>query len=220
MPDLKQLEKLIGLIDSVLKRIFPNEIPPLVSKLVGYILLFILALFVICVILHALKKIKTLFKQLFSLPRSNKEKQRARRRRRFADHIESEIRRLNNLEAWSDYRYEVRLRPHCGQRHRILFRVRGAQRSYAFGLAPDGRVCFEKNWQGYVETASAPLAWELQQEVKVGVEVVGSHMTGLVDGEKVLEWTDPGQVWSSGCVGLGVRNGRTLFLSAALRPVS
>jgi hypothetical protein len=124
------------------------------------------------------------------------------------------------LQAWKDYCYEVRLRPHCGQRHRILFRVRGALRSYAFGLAPDGRVCFEKNWQGYTEVASAPLAWELQQEVTLGVRVVGNHMTGLVDGKEVLEWTDPEQVWASGCVGLGVKNGRTLFYSVSLRPVS
>ena len=124
------------------------------------------------------------------------------------------------LQTWSDYRYEVRLRPHCGQRHRILFRVRGAQRSYAFGLAPDGRVSFEKNWQGYVETASAPFGWELQQEVTLGVEVIGDRMTGLVNGIKVLEWTDPDRVWTSGCVGLGVKNGRTQFYSASLRPIS
>ena len=120
---------------------------------------------------------------------------------------------------WRDYFYQVRLRPHCGQRHRILFRVRGAQRSYAFGLAPGGRVAFEKNWQGYEEMASAPLAWELQETVTLGVQAMGNRMTGWVNGEKVLEWEDADNTWESGCVGVGVRDGRSMFFSASLRPV-
>ncbi len=124
------------------------------------------------------------------------------------------------LLAWQDYRYTVRLRPHCGQQHRILFRVRGAQRSYAFGLAPDGRVTFEKNWQGYVQVASAPFEWELQRDYTLSVQVEGNRMTGFVDGQKLLEWEDPQGVWQSGCVGLGVKNGRTLFLSASVAPVA
>jgi hypothetical protein len=122
--------------------------------------------------------------------------------------------------AWQDYRYTVRLRPHCGQQHRILFRVRGAQRSYAFGLAPGGRVAFEKNWQGYVHVASAPFEWELQRDYTLSVQVEGNRMTGFVDGQRVLQWEDPQNPWASGCVGLGVKNGRTLFLSASLSPVS
>jgi ADP-ribosylglycohydrolase len=122
------------------------------------------------------------------------------------------------LLAWQDYRYEVRLRPHCGARHRILFRVRGAQRSYALSLAPGERVAFEKNWMGYREVASAPFAWELGREYTLAVRVVGSRMEGFVDGQRLLEWTDAETPWESGCVGLGLKNGRTMFLSAALHP--
>jgi hypothetical protein len=124
------------------------------------------------------------------------------------------------LQSWQDYHYEAQLRPHCGQRHRILFRVRGAQRSYAFGLAPGGRVAFEKNWQGFEETAFAPFDWQLGQTYALGVDVVGGRMTGYVDGEKVLEWQDRDRVWASGCVGLGVKNGRTIFYGVSLYSVS
>jgi hypothetical protein len=134
-------------------------------------------------------------------------------------HYGSDAEAYTGLLAWQNYRYQVRLRPHCGQRHRILFRVRGAQRSYAFGLAPDGQVAFEKNWQGYQEMASAPFAWELQREYTLAVEVAGNRMTGFVDGEPVLEWEDVDCPWTSGCVGLGLRDGRTMFLRAALGPV-
>jgi ADP-ribosylglycohydrolase len=135
-------------------------------------------------------------------------------------HYGQDTEAYTGLLEWKDYRYTVRLRPHCGKRHRILFRVRGAQRSYAFGLAPGGRVAFEKNWQGYQETASAPFAWELQREYTLSIEVTGSHMTGFVDGQKVLEWRDTERPWPDGCVGLGLKNGRTLFIEASLRPVS
>lgn len=135
-------------------------------------------------------------------------------------HYGQDAEAYTGLLEWKDYRYTVRLRPHCGERHRILFRVRGAQRSYAFGLAPGGRVTFEKNRQGYQETASAPFAWELQREYTLSVEVTGSHMTGFVDGQKVLEWKDEERPWPDGCVGLGLENGRTLFIEASLRPVS
>jgi hypothetical protein len=135
-------------------------------------------------------------------------------------HYGKDAEAYTGLLAWTDYRYEVRLRPHCGQRHRILFRVRGAQRSYAFGLAPEGRVSFERNRQGYQQVAWSPFAWELQREVTLAVEVVGPRMAGYVDGQKVLEWEDPECLWASGCVGLGVKDGRTMFLAASLRPVS
>ncbi len=133
-------------------------------------------------------------------------------------HYGQDAEAYTGLLAWKNYRYQVRLRPHCGGRHRILFRVRGAQRSYAFGLAPDGRVAFEKNWMGYKEVASAPFAWQLQREYTLAVEVVGSQMKGFVDGEQVLDWDDTADPWESGCVGLGLKNGRTLFIAASLRP--
>jgi ADP-ribosylglycohydrolase len=124
------------------------------------------------------------------------------------------------LLAWKNLRYEVCLRPHCGQRHRILFRVRGAQRSYAFGLAPDGRVAFEKNAQGYEEKASAPFKWALNRQYTLAVEVVGDRMTGFVDGQEVLQYQDTDHPWGSGCVGLGLENGRTQFIAISLRPVA
>jgi hypothetical protein len=43
-------------------------------------------------------------------------------------------------------------------------------------------------------------------------------MEGFVDGQRLLEWTDAETPWESGCVGLGLKNGRTMFLSAALHP--
>jgi hypothetical protein len=135
-----------------------------------------------------------------------------------ASHYGKDAEAYTGLLEWQDYRCETRLTPHCGERHRLLFRVGGAQRSYAFSLAPNGRVAFEKNWQGYAEVASAPLNWELQREYTLGVKVIGDTMVGSVDGKRLLEWQDTDQPWTHGCVGLGVKNGRTRFGSLSLRP--
>jgi hypothetical protein len=137
-----------------------------------------------------------------------------------ASHYGKDAEAYTGLLEWQDYRCETRLKPHCGERHRLLFRVHGAQRSYALSLAPGGRVAFEKNWQGYDEVASAPFDWELQRKYTLAVEIAGSKMVGFVNGERVLEWEDADKPWTNGCVGLGVKNGRTLFQSISLRPVS
>jgi hypothetical protein len=45
-------------------------------------------------------------------------------------------------------------------------------------------------------------------------------MVGFVDGAKVIEWQDPDHSWQSGCIGVGVKNGRTMFYSLSLQPIS
>ena len=82
----------------LLNQAFPNQAKT--------ILVIVLALVGIWWALDILSKIKTLWtKELSPLFYNPEEKKRVSRRRRFADHVESEIRRLNNLEAWSDYRF-------------------------------------------------------------------------------------------------------------------
>lgn len=64
--------------------------------------------FLLCAIwgfLYVLSKIKELSTE-FIPPRMNREtRRRLSRRRLFADHVESEIRRLNSEQSWSDYRF-------------------------------------------------------------------------------------------------------------------
>jgi NACHT domain-containing protein len=100
------IEKIINALQKVLNWIFQGQVPPWILRTVGYALAVGFFLLGVWGLLFVLGKIKKLwideFKPLFYDP---KERRRSLRRRRFADHIESEIRRLNNLEAWSDYRF-------------------------------------------------------------------------------------------------------------------
>src|SRR5512135_1750003 len=103
MPDF---EKIINGFKAILSLIFGQQTPPIVYQLIGWILILALVLLGLYYFLFYLSKIKDLVTQEF-LPVFYNEEDRRRnaRRRRFADHIESEIRRLNNLEVWSDHRF-------------------------------------------------------------------------------------------------------------------
>ena len=103
MPDFKEI---IEAFKEILHLIYGQQAPPWILRLTGYILLGGLLLVGLLGLLTILIKIKDLLKDQFWPIFYNKEKvRRSNRRRKFADHIESELRRLNNLEAWSDHRF-------------------------------------------------------------------------------------------------------------------
>lgn len=86
-------------IKEVLKTLFEGDIPPIILKVVAIFLALWASLFL-------LSKIKKLWSENFWPLFYDAEKKRKRRRRQlFANHIYSEIKRLNTLEAWSDYRF-------------------------------------------------------------------------------------------------------------------
>ena len=90
----------------ILRLIYGDQAPAWILPLLGYILLGAAVLTGVLALLTIVSKIKDLLTDKFWPIFYNKEKaRRSNRRRKFADHIESELRRLNNLEAWSDYRF-------------------------------------------------------------------------------------------------------------------
>jgi len=103
MPDF---EKIWNTLVAVLKLVFGDNLPPQVKKWIGIILSALLILLFVWLVLFALSKIVEIIKEKFiPLFYNAEERRRNTRRRQFADHLESEIRRLNNLEAWHDYRF-------------------------------------------------------------------------------------------------------------------
>lgn len=100
------LEDILKAIEKVLSFIFGPQTPPQVLQALGYTLAVLFALLGVWSVLFILSRIKTLFVEHFlPLLYNPQEKRRSTRRQRFADHVESEIRRLNNLEEWSDHRF-------------------------------------------------------------------------------------------------------------------
>jgi hypothetical protein len=103
---MKDPLKLIQALREVLRLIFGDAAPPWILRLVGIVLAVGFVLLGIWGSLYVIDKIRQLLSASFwPLFYKTEKKRRTARRRRFADHIESEMRRLNSLEQWSDYRF-------------------------------------------------------------------------------------------------------------------
>lgn len=125
---------------------------------------------------------------------------------------------------WADYRLEARIVPEVGDHHNVNVRVQGALRSYAAGLAPDGRfVLYRKAGQDYAEVAAAPFDWQHGQAYTVTVEVQGDTLRAEVVGESgssACTWTDP-EPYRTGQIGLSTwHNSHTRYEALAVRPLA
>lgn len=124
---------------------------------------------------------------------------------------------------WTDYTVEADLVPLIGESHLVLAGVRGALRSYGFGLAPDGQVAlYAKDGQSTV-VASAPFKWNHDGRYRLALTVCGSTLTGVAtapDGEQqTLTWRDETAGEIAGLIGLAAWNGSHFAVHAvAVRP--
>ncbi len=100
------IEKLVNGLRAILVLIFGDPTPPLLGQIIGVVLAAAVLIYGTYGLLLGVTKIRQLWRSdvlpIFYDPASRR---RAARRRRFADHVESEIRRLNNQEEWRDHRY-------------------------------------------------------------------------------------------------------------------
>ncbi len=76
----------------------------------------------ILLLLHIVARLhKTLAEEIWPLFYDAQRTRRVGRRRRFADHIENEVRRLTNFDLWSDYRFtELEAEVEAEGRHRVV----------------------------------------------------------------------------------------------------
>lgn len=111
---------------------------------------------------------------------------------------------------WGDYGFEAQLTPLFGAHHNINVRVQGALRSYAFGLAPEGKVCLYKKAGAYHMVAAADYPWRHGERVTLSVVAQGAALAARVQGaagEQLLRWTDPEAPYVNGQIGLSVWHG-------------
>ena len=98
-------KEILEILREVWKEVSPFLPPWLISVLEAskYVVLLLLAVWVL---LFLSSQIKKLWLELFGpLLYDEEKKRRSYRRQLFADHVESELRRLNGLEEWADYRF-------------------------------------------------------------------------------------------------------------------
>lgn len=105
---------------------------------------------------------------------------------------------------WEDVTVETEIVPVRGLRHYLNFRVQGAMRCYAFGLDQDEAVLL-KNECGYRKLAGRPFLWKEGDSCRIRIEVHGSRIRAFINGGQILDYTDEGEVYLRGCVGLTTR---------------
>lgn len=121
---------------------------------------------------------------------------------------------------WTDYRFRTKLVPLSGEHHSVLFRVQGAMRSYAVGLAPGQSIALYKNYEGYRQLDSKPFPWKHGLEYELEVTVRGSLIEVSIDGNVAIQFHDEDAPYLRGSIGFGNSGGsRTAYSSYQVRPL-
>jgi hypothetical protein len=81
---------------------------------------------------------------------------------------------------WTDYTLEVELVPLIGEYHNINVCVQGALRSYAFGLAPEGKIALYRKDKTYSVLADAPFVWSHNTGYRLTIAAEGDSLAGVV----------------------------------------
>lgn len=108
---------------------------------------------------------------------------------------------------WQDYVFEATVIPVLGEYHNINFRVQGAVRSYACGLAPDKKLALYKNSNEYTVLNAVDFAWEYHKEYRFKVEVKGSKINVSCNNASIIEYMDQEKPYLKGQVGASVLKG-------------
>lgn len=102
---------------------------------------------------------------------------------------------------WEDYRFEAEVIPKLGEFHNVNFRVQGAMRSYAVGLAPNNTIALYKKSGEYNVLAQSEFDWINGHTYIIEVEVAGDEYTVSVDGRKLIEYKDEDNPYMHGQIG-------------------
>lgn len=108
---------------------------------------------------------------------------------------------------WTDYTVTATMAPQVGEHHNINFRVQGAVRSYAAGLAPDGRLALYKNNNGYRELCSVAYPWECKRAYTITVEAMGPKIRVSSNGKTLIAYTDRDRPYLTGQIGASLLGG-------------
>lgn len=108
---------------------------------------------------------------------------------------------------WQDYVFEAAVIPVTGEFHNINFRIQGAVRSYACGLAPEGKLNLYKNDNGYKVLNTVDYKWEYNKKYKLKVEVRGSRINISCNDMALIEYDDTNKPYMKGQIGASVLKG-------------
>jgi ADP-ribosylglycohydrolase len=108
---------------------------------------------------------------------------------------------------WKDYSFEGTLKPLFGEYHNLNFRVQGAIRSYAIGLAPNNRLVLYKNENAYRELKAIHFQWKTGNEYTLRIDVRKNTISISANNESLIYFEDEKNPYLSGQIGASVFKG-------------
>jgi ADP-ribosylglycohydrolase len=108
---------------------------------------------------------------------------------------------------WEDYTFQATMIPQIGAYHNINFRVQGAVRSYAVGLAPGDKLILSKNENGYKQLVVKDFPWELKKEYPIKVELKGARIKVTSMGQTLFDYIDHETPYLKGQIGVSLQKG-------------
>jgi ADP-ribosylglycohydrolase len=126
---------------------------------------------------------------------------------------------MTGTREWSNYSVTAALRPQLIDNGGIAARVQGLRRYYALILAPDGKARLIKALDGVTVLAEISYDWQPETEYLLRLDVRGTHLTGWINGQRLLQAEDHGMPLSSGGIGLLVREGCIVAARVSVSPL-
>jgi hypothetical protein len=121
---------------------------------------------------------------------------------------------------WQNYRVETIFTPHMVTEFGLAARVQGLLRYYALVLGQGGKARLVKVF--YDQTIlldKAAFAWEFGQAVSIVLEVNGSHITAMADGQVLCSAEDVDAPFLAGGIALLVSEGRAAANAISVQPL-
>ena len=127
---------------------------------------------------------------------------------------------MQGTREWIDYKVTTRMTPHMLRTGGIGVRVQGMRSYYAL-LCDTDRFSLVRTHEGQdTVLAETGPGWVLGQEYEFIVKVEGDHLTALVDGQVILEATDPEARFAGGGIALIAEEGRLGCDHVAVGPIN
>jgi hypothetical protein len=116
---------------------------------------------------------------------------------------------LTGSREWHDYKVSAQVTPALAKACGLAARTQGLTRFYALQLVAGGKARLLKAYEGDDRVlVEINFAWKLWGNYDLRLEVKGSHLTGWIDGKKLLSAED--STLTGGGIGLVVEEGHML----------
>lgn len=126
---------------------------------------------------------------------------------------------MTGTREWTNYSVSAAIRPQLIESGGIAVRVQGLRRYYALILANDGKACLVKALDGVTVLAEFSYNWQPETEYALRLDVRGTHLTGWINGQQVLDAEDDGMPLSGGGIGLLVSEGCLVAARVSVSPL-